>query len=39
VLDLVDLDLEWAYLNPMQEGPGPQTCHRRDEARDLADVG
>jgi ketosteroid isomerase-like protein len=31
VLELVDPDLEWTYLNPMQGNPAPQTCHGRDE--------
>lgn len=31
VLELVDPDLEWTYLNPMQDHPAPQTCHGRDE--------
>ena len=31
VLELVDPDLEWSYLNPMEENPAPQTCRGRDE--------
>ena len=31
VLEFVDPDLEWTYLNPMEENPAPQTCHGRDE--------
>jgi uncharacterized protein len=31
VLKLVDPELEWTYLNPMQDNPVPQTCHGRDE--------
>jgi ketosteroid isomerase-like protein len=31
VLELVDPDLEWTYLNPVQDNPAPQTCHGRDE--------
>ena len=29
VLELVDLDLEWTYLDPSSEGPEPQVCHGR----------
>jgi ketosteroid isomerase-like protein len=31
VLDLVDPDLEWTYLDPGFEDPEPQTCHGRQE--------
>ena len=31
VLEFVDPDLEWTYLNPMEENSAPQTCHGRDE--------
>jgi ketosteroid isomerase-like protein len=31
VLEFVDPDLEWTYLNPMEENPAPQTCRGRDE--------
>lgn len=31
VLEFVHPDLEWTYLNPMQENAAPQTCHGRDE--------
>ena len=29
VLELVDLDLEWTYLDPSFEHPEPQVCHGR----------
>ena len=29
VLELVDLDLEWTYLDPSFESPEPQVCHGR----------
>lgn len=31
MLTFVDPELEWAYLDPSQENPEPQTCHGRDE--------
>ncbi len=31
VLDLVDQDLEWTYLDPGVEDPEPQVCHGRQE--------
>jgi len=31
MMDFVDPDLEWTYLDPGLEDPQPQTCHGRDE--------
>jgi len=31
LLELVDPDLEWTYLDPAYENPEPQTCHGRPE--------
>jgi ketosteroid isomerase-like protein len=31
LLELVDPDLEWTYLDPAHENPEPQTCHGRPE--------
>ncbi len=31
MLDLVDPDLEWTYLDPALEHPTPQVCHGRQE--------
>lgn len=31
VLDLVDPDLEWTYLDPAEADPQPQVCHGRHE--------
>ena len=31
MLELVDPDLEWTYLNPTLEHPTPQVCHGRHE--------
>ena len=31
MLELVDPDLEWTYLDPAQEDPTPQVCHGRQE--------
>jgi ketosteroid isomerase-like protein len=31
MLDLIDSDLEWTYLDPSLDDPQPQTCHGRDE--------
>jgi ketosteroid isomerase-like protein len=31
LLDAVDPDLEWTYLDPSQSDPLPQTCHGRKE--------
>jgi ketosteroid isomerase-like protein len=31
VLELVDPDLEWTYLDPTLEQPTPQVCHGRQE--------
>ncbi len=31
MLQFVDLDLEWAYLDPALEHPTPQVCHGRHE--------
>ena len=33
MLDIVDPDLQWTYLDPSFEDPEPQTCHGRDELR------
>ena len=31
MLELVDPDLEWTYLDPAQEHPTPRVCHGRQE--------
>jgi ketosteroid isomerase-like protein len=31
MLEVVDSDLEWTYLDPSLENPEPQVCHGRDE--------
>jgi ketosteroid isomerase-like protein len=31
MMDFIDPDLEWTYLDPGQEDPRPQVCHGRDE--------
>jgi ketosteroid isomerase-like protein len=31
LLELVDPDLEWTYLDPSFEDPDPEVCHGRDE--------
>ena len=31
MLELVDPDLEWTYLDPTLEQPTPQVCHGREE--------
>jgi ketosteroid isomerase-like protein len=31
MLQFVDPDLEWTYLDPSLEDPGPQVCHGRHE--------
>jgi ketosteroid isomerase-like protein len=31
MMDFVDPDLEWTYLDPGLEDPQPQTCHGRGE--------
>lgn len=31
MLELVDPDLEWTYLDPSLEDPAPQVCHGRHE--------
>jgi ketosteroid isomerase-like protein len=33
LLDLVDPDLEWTYLDPAFADPTPATCHGRDQLR------
>jgi ketosteroid isomerase-like protein len=33
MMEFVDPELEWTYLNPAVENPEPQTCHGRDELR------
>jgi ketosteroid isomerase-like protein len=43
MLELVDPDLEWTYLDPALEHPTPQVCHGRQELeqvlRDWAEHG
>ena len=31
LLEIIDPDLEWTYLDPSLEDPEPQTCHGRRE--------
>jgi ketosteroid isomerase-like protein len=31
ILQLVDPDLEWTYLDPSFEDPDPQVCHGREQ--------
>jgi ketosteroid isomerase-like protein len=31
MLEFVDPELEWTYLNPAFENPEPQTCHGREQ--------
>ena len=31
LLEIIDPDLEWTYLDPSVEDPEPQTCHGRQE--------
>ncbi len=33
MLEFVDPELEWTYLNPAFENPEPETCHGRDQLR------
>jgi uncharacterized protein len=33
MLEIVDPDLEWTYLDPSLPDPEPQTCHGREELR------
>jgi ketosteroid isomerase-like protein len=33
LLDMVDADLEWTYLDPATVNPAPQTCHGRGELK------
>lgn len=33
LLDMVDADLEWTYLDPATVNPSPQTCHGRGELK------
>lgn len=33
LLELVDPDLEWTYLDPAFADPSPATCHGRDQLR------
>ena len=35
VLELVDPDLEWTYLDPGVENPAPQVCHGRQEFKQV----
>jgi len=43
MMDFVDQDLEWTYLDPGQEDPQPRICHGREELdkalRRQADLG
>ena len=43
MMDFVDPDLEWTYLDPGLEDPQPQICHGREELekalRRQADLG
>ncbi|MGH2704896.1 MAG: nuclear transport factor 2 family protein [Actinomycetota bacterium] len=34
MLELVDPDLEWAYLDPSRPSPHPQVCHSRHQLED-----
>jgi ketosteroid isomerase-like protein len=34
MMDFVDPDLEWTYLDPGQEDPQPQVCHGREELKE-----
>ena len=31
LMDFVDPGLEWTYLDPAQDDPGPHVCHGREE--------
>jgi len=33
MLEFVDPELEWTYINPAFEDPEPDTCHGRDQLR------
>jgi ketosteroid isomerase-like protein len=33
MLDFIDPDLEWTYLDPSLDDPQPQTCHGRGELK------
>jgi ketosteroid isomerase-like protein len=33
ILELVDPDLEWTYLDPAESDPAPQVCHGRHELK------
>ena len=33
LLELVDPELEWTYLDPSLEDPDPEVCHGRHELR------
>ena len=33
MMEFIDPELEWTYLDPAVENPEPQTCHGRDELR------
>ena len=33
MMEFVDPELEWTYLDPAFENPEPQTCHGRNELR------
>ena len=37
VLEFVDPDLEWTYLDPGLEDPQPQVCHGRHELEEALD--
>jgi ketosteroid isomerase-like protein len=34
MMDFVDPDLEWTYLDPGQEDPQPQICYGREELKE-----
>jgi len=38
MLEFVDPDLEWTYLDPNLEHPTPQVCHGRHELEDVLRV-
>jgi ketosteroid isomerase-like protein len=37
LLELIDPELEWTYLDPSFEDPDPEVCHGRDELRAALD--
>jgi ketosteroid isomerase-like protein len=38
MLELVDPELEWTYLDPALEHPTPQVCHGRQELEQVLGV-